>query len=224
MDLHTALQLNNEGVRLLLAGNDVDGMTYLTDALTRVKMMLSSRRGTDTVTYPHGAGVTPPNVQFMHGATYKLAGLHDDCCFIYGNALIFNMDYNVMPSTDYIHIYTSVIILNVALAYHRRGLSANATCLLKAEKMYEMVGKLLATSTAAQGTELLVKTAAINNLSQLRYDQGDYAFARDGFQYLASLISYAGDRLHAFNCEEDVYRGMVLNALLVSAPDTAPAA
>ena len=90
--------------------------------------------------------------------------------------------------------------------------------------MYEMVGKLLSTSTAAQGTELLVKTAAINNLSQLRYDHGDYAFAREGFQYLASLISYAGEGLQAFNGEEDVYRGMVLNALLVTPPETAPAA
>ena len=224
MDLLAALQLNNEGVRLLLAGNDVDGMTYLTDALTRVKTLLSSGQGADSMAYRHGVSITPPNVQFMHGATYKLAGLQDDCCFIYGNALIFNLDNKTLPSSDHVHIYTSVIILNVTLAYHRRGLSANAACLFKAEKMYEMVGKLLSTSTAAQGTELLVKTAAINNLSQLRYDHGDYAFAREGFQYLASLISYAGEGLQAFNGEEDVYRGMVLNALLVTPPETAPAA
>jgi hypothetical protein len=114
--------------------------------------------------------------------------------------------------------------LNIALAYHRRGLSGNSASLFKAEKMYELVGKLLGNSDADQGTSLLVKIAAINNLSQLRHDQGDYASSQKGFQYLGTLINYAGKQLHFTKCEEHVYNGMLLNALLVFPPYAAPAA
>jgi hypothetical protein len=132
-------------------------------------------------------------------------------------------DSTALPS-DAIHTYASVIILNIALAYHRQGISENPAWLRKAEKMYEMVGKLLGSSDTNQGTALLVKVAAINNLSQLRYGQGDFVFSRKGFQYLSSLLSYAGANLHQTKCQDHVYKGMLLNALLVAPSDAAPAA
>jgi hypothetical protein len=208
MDLRNALRLNNEGIMLLLENRDKEALATLTESLNQVKKLLTASEEVST------NGQTPMSMNaIIHHSTYTIPNLHDVNCFIYNSALMFSLlDSDCTPcSRDDIHVHTSVIILNIALAFHRRGLSGNSACLLlKAEKMYEMVGELLGNSEGNQGTALLVKIAAINNLSQLRHDQGDYAFA--------------GEQLHCTKCEEHVYKGMLLNALLVTPPDAAPAA
>ena len=215
MDMTNALRLNNEGVMLLLENRDQEAVTSLTQSLNQVKGLLSVSQEA-----PEGS----QHKDVIHHSTYTLPNLQNQNCFIYSNALMFSLTSDNLPSSEDIHVYTAVIILNIALAYHRKGLSGNAGCLIKAEKMYEMVGKLLEGDETHCGTSLLVKVAAINNLSQLRFDQGDYQFSRDGFNYLGCLINVAGDNLQHTKCEDHVYRGMLLNALLVSPPDAAPAA
>jgi hypothetical protein len=219
MDLRNALRLSNEGIMLLLENRDQDALVTLTESLNQVHGLLTASEEVNT------NGQTPMSMNaIIHHSTYTIPNLHDVSCFIYNSALMFSLlDSDCTPSGDEIHVHTSVIILNIALTYHRAGLSGNSECLIKAEKMYEMVGKLLGNSDADQGTALLVKIAAINNLSQLRHDQGDYAFSEEGFQYLGSLIDYAGEQLHCTKCEEHVYMGMLLNAFIVT-PLTAPAA
>jgi hypothetical protein len=218
MDLAHALRLNNEGVVLLLEKRDQEAVVTLTQSLNQVKGLLTSA--------PENSDGEPslPAKTFIHHSTYNLPNLQDLNCFIYSNALMFSLTSDSTPSSEDIHVFTSVIILNIALAYHRRGLARNPGCLFKAEKMYEMIGKLLGDSEVKRGTALLVKVAAINNLSQLRHDQGDFAFSSEGFQYLGSLIDFAGENLYHTKCEEHVYKGMLLNALLVAPPDVAPAA
>jgi hypothetical protein len=222
MDLRNALRLNNEGIMLLLENRDQEALVSFTESLTQVKRLFAASEEDDN-TY----GQTPmPMNAIIHHSTSVIPNLHDVSCFIYNSALVFSLlDSDCTPSDGGdLHVYTSVIILNIALAFHRRGLTGNSAFLLKAEKMYEMVGKVLGNSDVDQGTALLVKIAAINNLSQLRHDQGDYAFSQQGFRYLGSLINYAGEQLHCTKCEEHMLRGMLLNAFFVTAPDAAPAA
>jgi hypothetical protein len=219
MDLAHALRLNNEGVMLLLENRDQEAVVTLTQSLNDVKGLLTSAREKSE------GEPSLPSKTFIHHSTYTLPNLEDLNCFIYSDALMFSLTYDSMPSSsEDIHVFTSVIILNIALAYQRRGRAGNPGCLFKAEKMYEMVCKLLEGSEVNRGTALLVKLAAINNISQLRHDQGDYTFSSEGFQYLGSLISFAGENLHHTKCEEHVYKGMLMNALLVAPPDAAPAA
>lgn len=222
MDLTHALRLNNEGVMLLLGNRDQEAESSLRSALDRVRGLLAASSEDAGADCRESA---IPSKPFIHHSTYTLPNLQDVSCFVYSNALVFSLDNDstALPSDD-IHAYASVIILNIALAYHRRGISENPEWLRKAEKMYEMVGKLLGSSDTNRGTVLLVKVAAINNLSQLRYGQGDFVFSCKGFQYLSSLLSYAGANLHQTKCQDHVYKGMLLNALLVAPPDAAVAA
>jgi hypothetical protein len=221
MDLTRALRLNNEGIMLLLGNRDQEAESKLTSALSQVTGLFLAA-SEDTGAECESA---TPSKPFIHHSTYTLPNLQDVSCFVYSNALVFSFDSeSTALSSDDVRTYTSVIILNIALAYHRRGISENPECLRKAEKMYEIVGHLLRSSDTNQGTALLVKIAAINNLSQLRYGQGDFVFSREGFQYLGSLLSYAGANLHQTKCQDHVYTGMLLNALLATPPDKAPAA
>jgi hypothetical protein len=220
--LKHALRLNNEGVRLLLANKDHESVSCFTQSLNLVKHALST---THSDQQQHHA----PSVAFIHGSTHSIPNLYDTSCFIFGDAITLAEDNDLLlqrSGEQDVHVYSAVIILNIAMAYHRQALlTGSAACRFKAEKMYDMVTTLVANSEDNQGTSLLVKIAAINNLSQLRFDEGDYEASREGFEYLGALINYAETHLSSsLTSQEDTFQGMVLNVLLVMAPEIAAAA
>eukprot|EP00980_Cylindrotheca_fusiformis_P029640 scaffold23638_cov113-Cylindrotheca_fusiformis.AAC.2 len=219
MDLSHALRINNEGVGLLMQNRDREAIIRFTNALNAVKQltMNESESESDTARSP------PTNI---HDATYTVPGLQNHSCFIFDNVLTFSMETikkNVPPAHLAIQC-ASVIILNVALVHHCNGLRSNQNALDKAELLYDMVCQLLGDIENCQGTVLLVKAAAINNLSQLRYHRGDYGFALEGFRYLDFLFAHYGGNLHHTNCQKTVYQGILLNALVLKAPAPASAA
>jgi hypothetical protein len=182
MNLRNALRLNNEEIMLLLENRDQEALVSFTESLKQVKGLLAASEEDNT------NGQTPAMSMnaVIHHSTSMIPNLHDPSCFIYNSALMFSLldISDCTPSGDDIQVHTSVIILNIALAFHRRWLTGNSAFLLKAEKMYEMVGKILGNRDVDQGTAFLVKIAAVNNLSQLRHGRGDYAFSQEGFRRL----------------------------------------
>jgi hypothetical protein len=221
MSLSHALRLNNEGVKLLLQNRDSEAMLLFANSLSEIKQLVAIGEVPNK-----DSGIAFRSPLFVHDATHTVSGLQDLACFIYGNALTFSsktVDGN-MPAEDQSNQLAAAVLLNVALAYHRTGLRGNKAALEKAERLYDMVCQLLVANDICHGTALLVKAAAINNLAQIRHQRGDYAFALVGFKFLASLFACFGENLHHTNCQEAVYLGMLLNALLTAPPGAAAAA
>eukprot|EP00980_Cylindrotheca_fusiformis_P012494 scaffold3073_cov66-Cylindrotheca_fusiformis.AAC.9 len=227
MDLSHALRINNEGVRLLLRNRDREAMILFTKSLNAVKQLTSigSELSTKIETQTSDTPMSPTNI---HDATHTVPGLQEDhSCFIYGNVLTFSKETinNDMPSTHEAIQCASVIILNVALLYHYTGLKSNQTALAHSELLYNMVCQLLERKKdMCQGTALLVRAAAINNLAQLHYSRGAYDYALEGFKTLGLLFDNFGGNLRNVKCEETVYQGMFLNALVLRTPAAARAA
>eukprot|EP00980_Cylindrotheca_fusiformis_P012489 scaffold3073_cov66-Cylindrotheca_fusiformis.AAC.4 len=231
MDLSHALRINNEGVSLLMQNRDEEAMILFTKSLNAVKENLATPSGTELSTKielpkSDNKPLSPTNI---HDATHTISGIHEDhsSYFIYDNVLTFSMEMinNDMPSTHQAIQCASVIILNVALLYHYNGLNSDQTALEKAEQLYNMVCRLLEGKIdMCQGTALLVRAAAINNLAQLHYHQGAYDDALNGFRTLGLLLDRFGGNLHHAECQETVYQGMFLNALVLRTPAAARAA
>eukprot|EP00980_Cylindrotheca_fusiformis_P024559 scaffold12076_cov79-Cylindrotheca_fusiformis.AAC.1 len=230
MDLSHALQINNEGVCLLMENRDREAMILFTKSLNAVKenftaigSQLSSKIESQT---SESTLLSPSNI---HDATYTVSGLQEDhsSYFIYDNVLTFSMEIinNDLPSTHQAIQCASVIILNAALLYHYTGLKSDQTALEKAELLYNMVCQLLdGKKNTCQGTALLVRVAAINNLAQLHYRRGAYDYAHNGFRTLGLLLDHFGGNLHHPECQETVYQGLFLNALVLRTPAAARAA
>jgi hypothetical protein len=218
-----ALRLNNEGVMLLqLENREQQAMTCLTQSLNMVKHLLAKTTSDDST-----SSSNPLNKALnIQPTAHSLPNLEDCKSFIYCSLLVFSLDEaETVPSEDTLQVYSAVIILNIALAYHRKGVSGNEACLAKAEKLYVMVTKLLSGCENNQGIALVAKLASINNLSLLRHSQGDYNFSQEGFQYLGDLMDVAGENLTRSSlCSAQMYQGMLLNILCVIPPDAAPAA
>eukprot|EP00980_Cylindrotheca_fusiformis_P012496 scaffold3073_cov66-Cylindrotheca_fusiformis.AAC.11 len=229
MDLSHALRINNEGVSLLMQNRDEEAMILFTKSLKAVKELTTIRTELSTKMESQTSDSTHLSPTNIHDATHTVPGLQEDhsSFSIYDNVLTFSKETinNDMPSTHQVIQCAAVIILNVALFYHYTGLKRDQTALEKAELLYNMVCQLLdGEKDMCQGTALLVRAAAINNLAQLHYHRGAYDFALEGFRSLGLLLDHFGGNLHHAECQETVYQGMFLNALVLRTPAAARAA
>jgi hypothetical protein len=224
--LQCALRLNNEGVSLMAANKDQQAVQILTKSLNLVKQVLDALSET-----LDEADIDP--VVIFHNDTHRYPLIPDSVdnaitkSFVYSNAVIFAPENDSPISEANIHCYSAVIILNIGLLYHRQGILGNPACFLKAKKMYEMIINFVGGHRYNQGTALLVKLAAVNNLSQVLWDFGAYESSQKGFQFLASLIGLIGEGQPAGSLiDGEDARGMKLNIFysLQSLPPAAAAA
>ena len=271
-----AVRLNNEAVSLLLAGNDQQAVECLTKSVSLMKRVLARATshgapspssssgfiGLSTSQSSRASGPISPSSASsvdssicIHHASSSLAGLADRQCYIYNQALtISNMDCDGVFSSSssschiesYAQVYSAVIIFNMALAHHRGRRNGNKKCAERAIVLYNMIMRLLRHS-GTSGTAGVVKFATINNLSQLRFEQGHYSQAREGLDYLSTLMlgaapavtspaavssisasttttTTSAGHIDQANLEKDDIRGLIMNVLFVNAPKIAPAA
>jgi hypothetical protein len=237
--LKRALRLNNEGVQHLLNQRDNEADDCFTQSLSWLKYALScdemdgyedqSLLVADDDDYDDESD--EPifcTTSSIHQATHSIPDLQDPICFIYSNALVFALEDPILQCcSDNFHVCSAVVLLNIAMAYHRRAiLSGNSEWRVKAEKMYEMIIKLSDCNNTEEhhDTALLTKIASINNLSQLCHSEGDYESSRDGFEYLGEVLLDAEAQLCSLLCHEEIVTGMILNIMLAKSQVIAPAA
>jgi hypothetical protein len=268
--------LNNEAVSMLLAGNDEMAVARLAQSIALMKRVLaraqaqtavSSSRSSSTSCCSGSAsslsatGPISPLVEqdlgayaIIHDASAPLAHLVDRQYYIYNHALTISNNIKEeqnVPLKSYAHVYCAIIMFNMALAHHRRGLQhgnrlTNKKCKDRAIVLYNLILRLLrqsdTTTTAAlvEGSAGFIKLATLNNLSQLRFEQGQYAQAREGLDYLGSLIQRAqlaagaaasasteassNNNQAALFLESIEMKGLILNVLFVKSPQCASAA
>jgi hypothetical protein len=215
--LETALQLNNEGVSLLLQNEDVAAVHHLTEALTMVKQALGLLQQPCTIGLEEESSeslvvVLLPSeeeeeLRMVHDSIYTIPDFtSNDDCFIYNGAIVFSSSSSSTTTTPIrsqeqdLNVYSACIILNIAMIYHRQGLlcgNKRRVCLEKADLMYDMVLRLLLGDNegggGGGGTALLVQLASLNNRSLIRLEQGDYDFSRSSFYLLTRILTSTRD-------------------------------
>ena len=210
--LQDALRLNNEAVSLLLRNEDRKAVECLSKSLVLMKRLLVSPTTSPASASSPNEGAGSSRCLVLHDTTHPLPNFQQEevsHSFVYTRAISFSGESEDLFTEDNAHLYSAVIILNIALAYHRQG---KRSCLDKAERMYEMASKLVNDAAINQGTSLLIHLAALNNLAQLRYDRGEFKSSQESFRLLARLIgSSASSEQHVVETSE--VRGMLLNVL-----------
>jgi hypothetical protein len=223
--IQEAQRLNNEAVMLLILENrEQQAVTCLMQSLKNMVKHLLAIPSDDNRSSSNSSNMALNDIQLI---AHSLPNLQDSNSFIYCNLLAFSPAEACerLPSEDTIQIYSAVIILNIALVYHRKGVSGNDASWGKAEEMYGMVTKLLSSYENNRRGTLVAKLAAMNNLSLLHHSQGDYNLFQQGFQNLRYLIDVAGENLEMSSlCGAQMFEGMLLNIICVAPPDATPAA
>jgi tetratricopeptide (TPR) repeat protein len=228
----SALQLNNQGVALLLERRDEEAVPFFSQSLGLIK----SRIGNYTdkpMSMSSTASSTGEDKASLHEATFALPNFEDARSFLYMEAFTFSADCeDRLINESNSHVYSAVVLFNLALVYHRQGKThGKAACLVKAERMYEIVNRLLLLDSEADNqatTALHVKLATLNNLSLLQHEQHNYESAQTGFQLLLAWTIRSAPTINSmiYSSQQmmDVH-AMLLNVLFGSVPSIiAPAA
>jgi hypothetical protein len=260
---------NNEGVSLLLAGEDQQAAGAWTLALETAKSEMYRARTSSASTDASGSaplGSAPPTTtgwlapskslvysssssssspssspEYLGGdnnstttttstalinATFvPIPWLESDDFYLFNDAIVIS-SLTTLPCIEAVApLYMAIVILNLALLYHRQGrVGRKPICLHKAEKMYDMVLKLIGDAAFRDGTSMVVKSAALNNLALLRQERGDFAQAREGLHALSFLLQ-ADKTISRRFFQETTLNGFLLNIfLLLSLSQIAPAA
>jgi hypothetical protein len=206
--------LNNEGVTALLEGDDTSAIDAMTKSIKKMKKELS-KPGTELRAFKSDISSDAADLVMD---TVEIPGVNSS------ETALFNQAINIPcqgEQTDLdVHVYSAAVIFNLALAHHHAAITSDAGYLPKAEKLYAMVLKLLDDAALHLRTAVVIKLATINNLSQIRFENGDFELAREGLSHLSNFVRQTNNAL----LEEPEVQGLLMNVLLLKVPRMAPAA
>ena len=215
-----AARLNNQGVAALLEGDDKAAVAALTQSINIMKQELSNVTEDNDTT--KSAPFSSDDCE-NSSTTVELPGFHvTQDSYIFADAI--NIPEHGDQTVVDLQIYSAAVIFNLALAVHREGnTSGNASSMAKAQKLYLMVLEVLNDQYMNSRVAVIVKLAAINNLSQIRFDCGEYELAREGLAHLSTFMRTSDNTSDAM-LEEPKIQDLLVNVLLLKAPVIAPAA
>ena len=230
-----ALELNNEAVSLMLAGEDKSAAKTLAKALAVMKRLhAASSSGTESKSSTVIGAVYNNRASSSQDIGISVASTCDNVAmpdvhhqrgsnFIYNRAFVLDAKPRQQRETHDLHVYSACFLFNLALLYHRRGINQRSAHLLtKAKQAYEMGKKCVCGLSLNHRTALSVSLAATNNISLIQFDQGHFSEVRQGLNCLAHLIDSAENSRDLFSERE--WCGLHLNMLLLNPPVSAPAA
>jgi hypothetical protein len=209
-----AAELNNEGVSLLVNGDEQCALQAFKRSLVIMKSSINDE----------GCGGQLSSAAGCESSVYLssavLPGCKQNQSYIYSRAIIIRCK---CESSDEKNIVTAAIIFNMALVFQildsRFRSSSNQT---RALRLYEMCNGLLETCTADNHTAAgILAIACLNNMSQVLYDRGD--FCRN--QLVLGNLQYLMNATLDWSIFDDHdIQGIMLNVMMMHWPNGAGAA
>jgi tetratricopeptide (TPR) repeat protein len=241
MLIHTVVELNNKGVHHLQAGDHESARIAFKEALERTTFLLNLKQeaeermeydGLDQIEFfmghPMFKGINlndpepnqrqPNTIQRVPISSTLAAG--ETGAFVYSQALHLSVDCCTNPLLhDFCHRESSVIMFNLALVHHWRGMRFGLTSLLpKALKLYEMSFSLIQHGASFETTLLLL--ALLNNRGQIHHELTEYDDAGKCFKNLKDMLTAGASQIVG---GPDV-QGFLMNIMFLESPTIASAA
>jgi hypothetical protein len=195
--LNQAVRMNNNAVRsLMTAGPENYVISVLNDSLSIMTGQLCVKEHHTTchnkeISHDIRMVTREPNVSNIFHVAMDLSSLPSECGFIYNQALIISEAASQSLEEEDIRIYSACIILNCAIVHHRKGILVGLSVYLEvAARLYEAALELLSgfSMRNSSGTSLLIIAGALNNLSQIHLELGNFEAAKQRASSLADLL------------------------------------
>lgn len=211
-----AAHLNNQAVVALTQGDDLFAIQSMTEAIKLMKQELASRQQQNSEETDEDKLLVNDMNSLALGSELKTVEIPDICCCADDHHEIFNQAIHV-PCTGSesdidVHVYSGAVVFNLALAHHKQALrDSNRHLEQKAIKLYGMVLRFIDDTLVDLPTALMVKLAAINNLTQLQFANGGYEEARQGLEQVSGFVKYASGEVLA----QPKVQGLLMNVLMI---------
>jgi hypothetical protein len=180
-----AARLNNEGVTALVEGDEYQAIESL---MKTVKMMqqLLSKPGTDIQALKSDDSDDGDSSCFENFTTVEVPDISSGENFFFRQAIQMPCDVDGESPLN-INIYSAAVIFNLALAHHVQA-HRSRSCMIKAEKLYATIMKLLDDRVGNVQPAVMLKLACINNMSYIRLENGNFDQVREGLSELSTLL------------------------------------
>jgi hypothetical protein len=227
-----AARLNSQGVAALLQGEDKSAVAALAQSLEIINQVLlqeENPRYTRTKLFFKEAFSFPERIEDCEFSTTEVSGFQaEQAAHLFTKAFSFperiGPGRSCAPNESHVNFYAAAVVFNAALVHHRQGQKGDATSITRAQKLYDTALRLIDGNGCLNRTALIVKLAAINNLSRIHFDCGDYKLARQGMGHISSLMMRISGTCNQAVFQETDVQSLLLNVLLLKAPEFPPAA
>jgi hypothetical protein len=215
-----ACSLNNQGVDLLVAGESSRAMKAFQTAVGLLKTAVNEVDEKSACTeMDQSFDVSLPFCE----STSSVSGLQGLHCYVYKHGIMISGNVDE-ESEATISLYIAIVLFNLALASHCQGTALGRDALLKkASVLYTLVVQLLNRCAMPEDASTTILTLlALNNKSQIHYDQCDYVQSIDCMKHISQIIG-SGRGFH-FALNPDDLEGLMHNVMLLKTPSGAQAA
>jgi hypothetical protein len=226
-----AALLNNEGVLALMQGRQREAFGALSKSVMVLKALVSERvtSGAPTGNFDSSSSSRMSNDAACCIQTVALPSSQystQSVSYLYDQVFTLPQGFQCLHpprslNDDDVRAYTAAVIFNLALIHHRNS------SVVKAEKLYTLACALLADPYPINSCPYMaclvamVQIASINNVSQIRFDCGDYEATREALADMSRILRHGAD---LSVLQDPNLQGFVLNILLFKASSTAAAA
>lgn len=210
-----AARLNNEGVTALVEGNEHQAVDALMKTVRMMKQLLvTPETDIEALSDEKDDGDSSCHDD-LNTVEVPDASSGENCYF--RQAILLPCD-GEESSLD-IYVYSAAVIFNLALAHHVQARNGKSYT-IKAEKLYSTILKLLDDRVGHMQPAIVLKLACINNMSYIRFENGNYDQVREGLSELSTLLKKTDKVLF----EGAKAQGLLMSVLLLKDPLVAPAA
>jgi len=223
-----AIRCNNFGVAFAVKGQDRKAVSCFSHALRLFRQALDLNHEDDREVIMEDR----ESVSALHSSTYELPRSRNSSFFLFNSVV--SLRQTDLPSSDDYDVYSSVIILNLAILYHRKTLSGGtqverAEALRKAEHFYGIVSTIMAnnnetTTPLSQPTSVLVQMVGLNNLGYMYSESGDFMGSSKRFRILGWLVRRTRSEFTKGIMKRRDLEGILLNVLMAKRQSVAPVA
>lgn len=228
LNLFDAVSLNNKAVSMISAGDHQKAVQFLKRSFNLMKAAkLAAGREQQcagNASPPLAPSTTAPVVH----ETVPLPHMHNRRWFMYSKALRFDTEnLSVAAFLKDFHIFSAVVMFNLALIYHRSALCGNQKSSRTATNLYNLVLQLVGRpkSCSRSLTSMIVRLAATNNLAQISNESGKTKLAQEGLEHLSAGIRQSRkDFPYLFQQASGDMKGFMTNLWLWKPDTVAPAA
>ena len=196
MQIRAVAYLNQEGAALLAAGDLDTAITIFSHAIE----LLTQSRGFEAApeialafwskSLPFDAQTPSVSRRCSHSQQARDllvdSSKDDGSYFVYSNPLVFHSD--IAMAADSAVNCASVVLFNMALAWHQRGRLADSRALLRARILYDMSLQMVAKMSSNYNCAN-VTVAAINNKAHIHFECSDVGNAKTTLYDLLALLS-----------------------------------
>jgi hypothetical protein len=212
-----AARLNNEGVTALVEGDEHHAIESLMKTVKMMKQLLSKSGTTIQVLKSDGSDDGDSSC-FEDFTTVEVPDISSGESFFFRQAIKMRCDVDGESPLDN-YVYSAAVIFNLALAHHVQA-HRSKSCMIKAEKLYATIMKLLDDRVGNVQPAVVLKLACINNMSYIRFENGNFDQFRESLSELSTLLKKTDKVLF----EGAEVQGLLMSVLLLKDPQVAPAA